>query len=158
MNAKKIICVTVLALTLGVGAVFADHPDGFGIGVQGGWSGGAGGGLTLKFPVLPIFWSIDGGPASLSVAGDYYFIDKDFIDRLGFYIGAGAYAGLGVWGWNDGFNLWAGVRVPIGLSWRPIDLLEIYLQAVPSIGLHIIPFHGLWPHFIGGNLGIRLWF
>jgi hypothetical protein len=158
MNVKKIVCTTVLALVLGAGAAFADHPGGFGIGLQGGWSGGVGGGLTLKFPSLPVYWSIDGGSSSLAVAGDYYFIDKDFIDGLGFYIGVGAYVGLGVWGWDDGFNLWAGARVPIGLSWRPINFLELYLQAVPSLGLHVIPFKGLWPNFIGGNLGIRFWF
>ncbi|MDR2491787.1 MAG: hypothetical protein LBD20_10345 [Spirochaetaceae bacterium] len=158
MNVKKSICITVLALTLGVGAAFADHPDGFGIGLQGGWFGEPNGGLTLKFPKVPVFWSINADKASLAVAGDYYFIDHDFMEGLGFYIGVGAYAGLGVWGWDDGFNLWAGVRVPIGLSWRPLDLLEIYLQAVPSIGLRIIPPRALWPNFIGGNLGIRFWF
>ena len=64
----------------------------------------------------------------------------------------------GFWGFNDEFGLAAAVRAPIGLSWKPIPLIEIFLQAVPQIGLTIMPEIGLWGNFWGGNLGLRFWF
>ena len=68
---KKILFVFVLAAIVATGTVFADHPGGFGIGVQGGtggiWrSGGYGGhhhgALSLKIPGIPIFWAISACP------------------------------------------------------------------------------------------------
>ena len=160
---KKSLLVLVLAAIITTGVAFADHPGGFGIGVQGGYGGlGPGGALTLKFAHMPIFWAINFGIgphfSMLEVAGDYYIIDDKLAPEIGlhWYLGIGAYVGIGL-GAND-FNLWGGVRVPIGLSWQPIPLLELYLQVVPGIGLSILPGIGLWPNFWGGNLGIRLWF
>jgi hypothetical protein len=163
---KKLVILIALIAILGTGSVFADHPSGFGIGVQGGWSGGPGGGagLTLKFPSLPIFFSIDGlglfggSGFHISGAGDYYFIDKTLVPEAGlnWYLGFGI--GVALWGFDGDLGLAASARLPIGLSWQPIDLLEIYLQAVPQIGLQILPDIGLWGNFWGGNLGIRFWF
>ncbi|MDR0539747.1 MAG: hypothetical protein LBG74_04495 [Spirochaetaceae bacterium] len=161
---KKKLFIAVVCLVLGTGAVYAEHPSGLGIGVEGGWSSWIGGGLTLKFPSVPIFWTVHAyaNPAGLGfeLAGDKYLIDQDIASILGWYLGIGAYAGLGVW---DNLALWGGLRVPIGLSLRPIDLLEIYLQVVPHLGVSILPEfflpHGGWgTGWIGGSFGIRLWF
>jgi hypothetical protein len=155
---KKFIAVCIVGFALSTAAVFADHPGGLGIGLQGGWSGGVGGGLSLKVPSLPVFWTIDASFSNgigLGVAGDYYIFDQDFAKGLGWYLGVGGFGYIGLY---DPLGLAAGARVPIGLSWRPIDLLEIYLQVVPSIGLQVLPKIDLWPNFFGGNLGIRLWF
>jgi len=164
---KKIFFVLILAAIIATGTAFADHPSGFGIGLQGGyngsWLGGLGGGggaLTLKLPSLPIFWTVDfalyGSYSWLWLAGDYYLIDQKLVPSIGlnWYFGLGGYVNLGL---GDPFGLGVGVRAPIGLSWQPIRLLEIYLQAVPSIGLGILPGVGLGGGW-GGNLGIRLWF
>jgi len=163
---KKLVIVIALAAILATGTAFADHPSGFGIGVQGGGSGrwvggygyGYGGALSLKLPGVPIFWAIDAGfwgsSLWLNVAGDYYFIDSQIVNTLHWYFGVGGYVDLGI---GNPFGLGLGVRVPIGLSWQPIDLLEIYLQAVPSIGVGILPGFGLGGGW-GGNLGIRFWF
>ena len=156
---KKLLFVFVLAAIIAAGTAFADHPDGWGVGVQGGWSGGIGGALTLKFPSVPVFWAVDlggfGGTLWVQLAGDYYFIDSQLIPTLHWYVGGGVYVNLAL---GDNLGLAVGARIPIGLSWQPIPLLEIYLQAVPSIGLSIFPEMGLYPNFFGANLGIRLWF
>jgi hypothetical protein len=153
---KKAIVVLAFLLCVGTVGLFAEHPKGLGIGVQGGWSGGVGGGLSLKLPSVPVFWTIDLDYGGLGVAGDFYLIDQTLVKDLGWYLGIGVYGYFGVWA--DELSIAAGGRIPIGLSWRPIDLLEIYAQAVPSIGLSVSPNLGLWPNFFGGNLGIRLWF
>jgi len=158
---KKILLAFVLAAIIATGTAFADHPSGFGIGVQGGYGGGVGGALTLKLPSTPIFWAVDfaawGEYIWLGLAGDYYLIDQKIVPEIGlnWYLGVGGYVNLGL---GNSFGLAVGARLPIGLSWQPIELLEIYLQVVPSIGLQVLPEIGLYPNFWGANLGIRLWF
>ena len=108
---------------------------------------------------MPIFWAIDlelqDGYLGLALAGDYYLIDSQLIPTLHWYLGVGGFVGLGFS--DNSMDLRLGARLPIGLSWQPIPLLEIFLQVVPSLGVSVIPFYfpyGGW----GGNLGIRLWF
>ncbi|MDR0321707.1 MAG: hypothetical protein LBI28_09405 [Treponema sp.] len=167
---KKILLAFVLAAILATGTAFADHPSGFGIGIQGGgsgnWNGGGFGGsnaaLSLKLPSVPIFWAIRldiwDNYFGLGVSGDTYFIDSKLVPQIGlnWYLGFGI--GVGCWGWNDTLGLGVSARLPIGLSWQPVPLLEIFLQIVPNLGVQILdkfrfPYGG-W----GGDLGIRLWF
>jgi hypothetical protein len=163
---KKILFVFVLVAIIATGTAFADYPSGFGIGVQGGWSGswtgGGGGGaaLSLKIPGVPVFWAVQlGFPGNdyvwLNVAGDYYLIHNPLVSSIGlhWYFGLGLGVGLGL---GSSFHLGAEFRVPVGLSWQPLDFLELYLQAVPSIGALFIPDVGIWGGW-GGNLGIRFW-
>jgi hypothetical protein len=166
---KKLFAVCIIGLALGVTGVFAQHPGGLGIGVQGGWSGGGGGALSLKLPSLPIYWAISvwGGEDyfGLGVSGDIYIVEGSLVPDigLGWYIGPGGYVNLSFWGSdsdNDGMGLGAGVRGVAGLSCIPFGSipLEIYLQAHVGLGLSITnPFH--FPDIPwGGNLGIRIWF
>jgi hypothetical protein len=157
---KKLLAVCIIGLCLGTTAVFASHPGGLGIGLQGGYGGGVGGGLSLKFPSLPIFWTIDASGDWLGVAGDYYFIDQSLSKTLnfGWYLGAGGFVSLGFWGNHTAnFELGAGARGVIGLTIRPVNILEIYLQATPSLGIFVGDKIGIWPSWYGGGLGIRLW-
>ena len=164
---KKVIFVFALALLMTAG-VFADHPDGLGIGVQfnggGGWGSGGfspGAALSLKVPSLPIFWTVNlefgSDQFGLGVSGDFYIYDSPLVQEfnLHWYLGFGV--GAGLWGFNDKLGFGASARLPVGLSWQPIDLVEVYLQIVPSIGLQVLPKiyfpYGGW----GGNLGIRVW-
>jgi len=165
---KFVLCLALFAI-LAVGTVFADHPGGFGIGIQGGggshWGGGGfhpNAALSLKLPSLPIFWAarldIYDGYFGLGVSGDYYLIDSKLVPAIGlnWYLGIGGSLGLSFG--NDWMGLGVAARLPIGLSWQPVRLLEIFLQIVPSLGVSIAPsFHfpyGGW----GGDIGIRLWF
>jgi hypothetical protein len=154
---KKSIAICVLGMALALANVYAEHPKSFGIGVQGGWSGGMDGGLTLHFPSMPAFWTVDIDDGGFGVAGDFYFIDKTISKKinLGWYLGIGAYAYLGLW--RDDLNISGALRLPIGLSWQPAKFFELYLQAVPSLGLHFVPDIGMWPNYLGGNIGIRFW-
>jgi hypothetical protein len=164
---KKIVIVLILALILATGTVFAQHPGGWGVGIVGGggWqSGGYGGyghwGLSLKAPSLPIFWSLNahgwGDGITVGVTGDKYIIDKSLVSdiNLGWYFGVGAYAGL-TFSSSPSFNV--GARIPVGLSWQPLDFLEVFLDIAPSLGVAINPFHFPAVGF-PVELGIRFWF
>jgi hypothetical protein len=158
---KKLFAVCIIGLALGT-AAFADHPDGWGIGLlgRGGWSGQGVGGLafSLKAPMLPIYWGINLDLYShyfgLGVTGDYYFLEGLLVpisgsDGFGYFIGAGGYLGFGTYNdkWRDGggkehkwswTSLGLGVRVPLGLNVViPISKikLEVFLDAAPNIGV-----------------------
>jgi len=162
---KKLLIILIFVI-ITTGTAFADHPNGLGIGIQGGFSGAwggdnfGGGALSLKLPSLPIFWAarLDIWPEylSLGISGDKYLIDQLLVKEAGlnWYLGFGIGAGIGL---GNPLALGVSGRLPIGLSWQPIPLLEIFLQIVPSLGLSVLPeFHfpyGGW----GGDIGIRIW-
>ena len=163
---KKLLLVLVLFAVITAGTAFADYPDGLGIGVvyggAGYWNGGFFGypALSLKLPNADIFWAIRLGIGhehfDLTISGDKYFIHNPLVSEIGlhWYIGLGL--GLGVH-LSDPIGLGVTGRLPIGLSWQPIPLLEVFLQLIPTLGLQLLPnFHfpyGGW----GGDIGLRLW-
>jgi len=115
---KKLVFALVLAVLVAGGA-FADHPDGFGVGVVGsygfggpGFGGidvpaytvgriktvaGLGYGLSLKIPGVPVFWTVKLGFTNYSfkagIGGDFYFIDDTLLPDLGigWHFGVGGF-------------------------------------------------------------------
>ena len=157
---KKLVLVLLLAALMSAGA-FAQHPDGWGVGLGfsfgGNWrESGTDSGLTLylKAPKLPIYWGINanlfdwefGNPSffGFRVTGDYLFIDRALVPdaKLGWFLGVGGYVGF----WRYSFDsAWVdysyslfdvGVRVPVGLYWMPLDFLEVFLDIAPSLGFY----------------------
>jgi len=180
---RKLILSIALIAILATGTVFADYPGGLGIGLQGGgggaWEGGGGfaahrgAALSLKLPDMPIFWTIDARfnewYTFIGVAGDTYFIHAPLVDNiLHWYIGWGLGVGLGFWNsdWAGDSSLLFDVfaRLPIGLSLQlplnagPLNVLEFFLQVVPTLGVHVSPNFSFPAGGWGGNLGFRLWF
>jgi len=153
---KKLLCVAVLVAVIGAGTAFAQ----FGIGVHGGGGTlGGGGGINLAFSDIYIYVDALGawdGGMHVSGAVDFLSLYKtNLASNFDFYVRVGV--GAGLWGFNDTFGLAAAARVPVGVSWKPIPLIELFLQAVPQIGLKILPSIDLfWG--VGGNLGVRFWF
>jgi len=172
--------VIALAAILATSAAFADHPGGFGVGIVGqyGWGYGGGngnGGLSLKIPSIPVFWAINfgGGPNhfAIGLTGDYYIIDQALpVPTLNWFLGIGGFLNFHSYNYNNGrdkssytsFNF--GPRVPIGLSWQPVKLLELWIDVAPSLGLYITGANkdyggsvGLY-WFMPFELGLRLWF
>ncbi|HCC36847.1 MAG TPA: hypothetical protein DEQ14_04125 [Treponema sp.] len=181
---KKIVMIVVLAVILATGTAFADHPSGWGVGVVGqygiGWGGG-GAGLSLKIPSVPVFWALNVGFTSdwfsAGLTGDYYMIDSPLVSDINLHW----FFGLG--GFFDFYNhtvsylnkehsytsFSLGARVPVGLSWQPIDLLELFIDAAPSLGVGIRTESKVDDHvlqeggagFVWGipiEIGLRLWF
>jgi len=171
---KKLVLILALMVYMAVGA-FAEHPDGWGIGIVGqghldwnGFKGSPGAALSLKMPQKPIFWGISARIMSnylgVSVTGDYYLIDKRLTPdiNLGWYLGIGGYAGFYHVSGDGSYNgLGAGARVPIGIYIIPVDFFEVFVDVAPSLGLGIylgnksgleLPAGGL-----GADIGVRFW-
>ena len=167
---KKILFVFALVAIIATGTAFADHPGGFGIGFESGLHVDldpsktkiSGGSLTLKFQELPIFWTINVAsfdPFYTGFSGDYYFIHNPISGDFHWYLGFGL--GLSLWTYEekvDETKLGIAVtgRVPVGVSWQPLDFLELYAQAVPRIGINFSE-GKLYDKFLVTNLGIRFW-
>ena len=166
---KKLIMVIALAAIVATGTAFADHPDGWGIGVMGsydmgfigGYHGNYGPALSIKFPKLPVYWGIGMGFGwhgfRLGVTGDYYIIDKTFAPDigLGWYFGVGGFVNMHFWSGWGGIDF--GVRVPVGLSWMPINWLELFIDIAPSLGVGI--YNGAGFYFgLPLGIGARFWF
>ncbi|MDR3303463.1 MAG: hypothetical protein LBS86_03540 [Treponema sp.] len=167
----------------GLGAQF-----GFDLNPFSGGGAGGGGAFSLKAPALPIYWtfrlSFGGNRGAggwshfgFGVSGDYYFIDQAIVPDigLGWYLGGGAFVGY----WSEKYHRWnsydtdwsyallqIGGELPIGIYWMiPIPVkLELYLQAVPNIGVQFAVGgnkdyydDGLFWFSIGGNIGVRIW-
>ena len=156
---KKLVLVLALVAFLGAGTAFAD----FGIGVHVGGAGGLGdlgygGGLNLAFSNIYIYIDTAFRGSSLGVSGavDFVsFLNIDIVDTLSFYLRLGI--PVSIWGFGSDFGLAAGVRVPVGLSWKPTEMIEVFFQLIPQVGIRILPSVNIWDDIFGSNLGIRFW-
>jgi hypothetical protein len=166
---KKILLVLILVVVFS-GVAFADHPDDqMGIGVMFRWDtitwkndfdNNIGVALSLKAPSVPIFWGVNFGFGKnyfgLGVTGDKYFMEGTLVSAINLHL----FVGLGMYGSLfrivDSYSFGFGLRLPIGLSWHVIDMLEVFLDVAPSLGISVNPFN--FP--AGGlplELGFRLW-
>jgi hypothetical protein len=162
---KKVLLLFCFILVLSAG-VFADHPDdkvGLGAFLGGGWGSVGGGlfnpGLSLKIPRLPVFWGLNasfGSVTGLSVSADYYLVDRDLVKDgsfdLDWFLGIGAFTSLYFGDYVGGA---LGFRLPIGLSWHINQVFELFLSAIPGIGVSFRsrPFYGAF----AAELGFRAW-
>ena len=191
---KKALLVVVLAAILATGTVFADHPSGLGIGVVGRFGfagfGGGGAGLSLKIPSLPVYWGLNVGFGenhfAFGATGDYYMIDSPLAGPLHWFFGVGGF--FDFFSYSESYKysggsldysftrIYAGARVPIGISFQPIPLLEIFLDIAPSLGLEIYSGYDAsytisgtkysfkedgsmgFGYSIPAEIGLRLWF
>jgi len=104
------------------------------VGVYGNYIGGGsqyaeGLGLTLKFnnfPVIGAEWYL-GQTASFNVSVDWWAINAHLGGSLDYYLGVGAFAGIG----NQGFDI--GGRIPIGLQIFPVERFEIFGEIAPLV-------------------------
>ena len=160
---KKILVVAALLMVVCMGGVFA-----WSIGVQGGGGYPAMGSAAVTFTLndSPLVFTADfqlqNGYFGVGLTGDYWFIYKPLTDTpvgtLNWFFGAGAGGTVGIGNNYLGLNLVA--RAPIGLNMMiPVDKIEIepFIQAVPQIGVAILPKVGLhWG--VAANAGLRFHF
>jgi hypothetical protein len=179
---KKLVFVVFIGLFMGT-AVFAEHPDGLGLGLTSnfGWgqftenygSGYFNPGISLKIPHVPVFWGFYGNLKSDSIgfglSGDYYIIEKSIIDddrtnengtyhvKLDWYLGAGIFANMDIW--YDNWKVYnMGLRVPGGVSWYFVERFELFVGLAPSFGIWIFEDQTGFHWLINGEIGIRYWF
>ena len=168
---KKLVIAIALVAILGAGTAFADNrPSGFGIGVVGaghsGWTGGGGIGFRygLALAAADTYWGIQlagfGSNLFIGVTGDFLTFMSGSIGGgpVGWYIDGGLFANVLL---GNNLTLGGGARLPIGLSFNFNDFIDIWLAAVPSIGVSVttggntnIGLGGGW----GPEIGLRVWF
>jgi hypothetical protein len=158
---KKLLLALALVAILAVGTAFADHSNnklGIGIASGIGLTSGYNAALSLHVPNTPIFWAIKidgfGSALSLSITGDIYLFDQLITNWLHWYLGIGGYGHIGL---GNPSELAVGGRLPVGLSFHPIPLLELFIEASAGIGLGILPDPVYLHKGLGGAFGIRLW-
>jgi hypothetical protein len=157
---KKKIAVIATALF-----VFASiEAFSFGIGVRGGGGiGGSGGGGLLLSPKPGLHWHFGvnyyfgSGVSSIGGTGDYWLIEKKLTSAgsgsLDFYAGAGLFTWLGFY---KDLRASLGVRIPVGLD-LDFKVVDIFIEAVPQLGLSLLPSIELDSSWLGGAIGIRVW-
>jgi len=152
---KKIVMLLVLVAIIATGTVFAQHPDGTGIGLSftyGGFGGlgvgkgtedfdnlflkaisasiSTGYGVSLKFAGLPVFWTVKArlgtGVFGIGLGGDYYFIDSLIAPD----IGLGWYLGAGA------FVDWISFNIP---GWWKFDYLDFGVRVPVGLSWQIVP-------------------
>jgi len=187
---RKVLVAVVLAAVLATGTAFADYPDGWGIGIMGTYGLGfgdsenflgSGAALSLKIPGVPVFWGINMGIGSdffgIGIQGDYYFIHNNIAGPLHWYFGVGGFFNMQFWSYRSSLieyswtNFGGGVRIPVGLSFQPLELLEVFFNIAPSFGVRVV---GAYEYTILGTtyrrdgdvgfgwgvpieIGVRLW-
>ncbi len=159
---KKII----LTLTITILTLFALSAEtGLGGAIAYGYDNGnnnLGGVITLSTPTIPGtiqtarlgFYGAD--YINFGITDDWWVIQQNLTGKLDFYIGLGFYAGFSMVDNQWGFNL--GGRAPLGLTIRPVDFLETFLEISPAVGLGFEPelYFPSWN--AQAALGFRLWF
>ncbi len=111
--------------------------------------------LSAKFDQFPFLLGLgvsgSSGSFNLGVTADWHFVRENLTGILNYYIGAGAYLGIG----TDTFEL--GARIPVALYIFPIDNLELFLEIAPALGMDLSPFY--FPRWhLQGAFGFRFWF
>ncbi len=159
---KRIFLILTLTL-IPLAAVVAE--TGVGAAIAYGYDNGknnVGGVLTLSTPAIPgtiqtVRLGFTGSDyINFAVSDDWWVIQRNLTGQLNYYIGMGFYAGFAIYGNETDFSL--GGRVPLGLTIRPIDFMEFFLEVAPAIGLGFEPelYFPSWN--TQAALGFRLWF
>jgi hypothetical protein len=126
-------------------------------------------------------------PMRFGLSVDWYFVDTSKDKNFGFIVGAGLYFDYTMWSWHDpageagvvdGLEVYdklvqgdigIGARVLGGISWKPSDLIQVYVNYVPNIGVGIrvgkkeekgegTGFNAFQWNVTTAEIGARLWF
>jgi len=178
---KKWLSALFIGLFVSV-AAFADHPkDSWAIGPVNGVSIGiydygyyTNIGLSLKAPVVPIFWGIYANlshwGAGAGITGDFYFIDRNIVEtdatnedgtyhlKLDWFLGVGGFFDFFMWDWGDYSFFNAGVRIPGGVSWHIVRPLELSIGIAPGLGVTNWDKHIRFHFDVPLEISFRYWF
>jgi hypothetical protein len=110
--------------------------------------------FSFKLDQLPILFGVGftiwEDVFNFGITADWWLVNENLFSFVNFYLGPGAYLGIG-----GTVNI--GARLAAGLNIFPIDFLEIFFEIAPSLGLGINPI--VFPVFgLQGAIGVRFWF
>ncbi|MDR0540419.1 MAG: hypothetical protein LBG74_07980 [Spirochaetaceae bacterium] len=167
---KKIAALVPVLFVFTVMNTYAE----FGIGIQGnaGYAGNfAGGPSLLLSPSDRLHFAIDwyiplnNNDILFNLTMDIWVLDLSLVQigegSLKLFVGPGFYGRAGYIEsgdeYRDGFNLAAGIRIPVGIHYR-IQGLDPFICLAPAWDIKFLP----KPHFadffgFSGAIGIRFW-
>ena len=157
MKQTRALAIAALLILAAGGTVSAR--SGFAIGGEGAlYLAGAGGlpmsaMLTFHIPQVPLMFGLGvENPFAIAATVDYWAAHGNVVSILSWYAGVGLYLSLDVGGGNAAF----GGRIPIGLqAWPLRDVLELFLEIAPAVGVVLIPTGFDW--HLQGAVGLRIW-
>ncbi|MDA3957500.1 hypothetical protein [Oceanispirochaeta sp.] len=161
MKKKSIIFILLAILIIpaaysetGLGAAYT-----FGMDKEGNNSGAV---LSMSTPSIPgtvlnVRLTFNGSEYfNFSVSDDWWVVQENITGDLDLYIGLGFYTGFTMADNNADFSL--GGRIPIGLTIKPIDFLEFFMEIAPAMGVGFEPTIYFPSWNVQAALGLRLWF
>ena len=161
MKKKSIVFILLTLFTItaaysdtGLGAAYT-----FGMDSEGNNSGAV---LSINTPAIPgtvqnIRLAFNGSEYfNFIVSDDWWVVEENITGKLDLYVGLGFYTGVIVTGNDADFSL--GARVPIGMTIKPIDFLEFFLEVAPAMGVGFKPTVYFPSWNVQAALGMRLWF
>jgi hypothetical protein len=159
MRITRAFLLVAILVCLGAASAAA-KPSGYAIGGEGALYLGSAGGLpmsamlTFHIPQLPLMFAIGvKDPAAVAATVDYWAAHGTIRGIFSWYAGIGAY--LSVDTSSDG-TIAAGGRIPIGLQAWPIgQVLEIFLEGAPAVGVTLVPTGFDW--HLQAAVGLRVW-
>ena len=157
MKKRLLIVIMVLSLAsmsvsaLGIGGAFSFNA----LGTDSAIPGGA---LSLKLdgidPIFGIGVRAGDGILNVGFTADYWMFREHLTGMLNIYAGPGAYVNLTL---GDVTDVDLGLRIPVGLNMYPIDILELFVELAPRVGIALNPL--VFPTWgIQGAVGFRFWF
>ncbi len=150
-SAMVLLPINIFAET-GLGAAFS-----YGLG-----TGTGAGALSMSTPAIPgtvqnISLRFSKDYFAIGLTDDWWVIQQPLVEHyLDLYIGIGFYTNFGTKGGEIDWGL--GGRIPVGLSYKPIDFFELFIEVVPTMGIGFDPnfYFPAWD--VSGALGFRFWF
>ncbi|GAB6091125.1 hypothetical protein [Spirochaeta dissipatitropha] len=150
---KKTLRVVIIALvflglsstvySIGIGASFG------GIGRVGG-NPGTSTMLSLKFDQAPFLLGVGAHNGVLALTADWWLANNRLINFINYYAGLGVYTVVG----SNNFDV--GGRMPLGLNVFPIDILELFIEIAPTLGVDVSPVNLKFG--LHSAIGFRFWF
>jgi len=160
---KKKSIIFILLMMMVIPAAFSDTGLGpaFTFGFDGNQAN-AGAVLSINTPAIPgtvqnvrlAFNETD--YFSFSVSDDWWVVQENITGGLDFYVGLGFYTGVTIIDKKADFSL--GARVPVGLSFKPINFMELFLEVAPAMGVGFKPTIYFPSWNVQAAIGLRLWF
>jgi hypothetical protein len=161
MRQKTRALVLAIILTCGAGSSFAAAKgSGLAIGGEGALYFVGTGGLPMAamlvfhVPQLPLMFGVGvSNTPALGVTADYWAAHGTLSRIFAWYLGVGGYLSVDLGGTT---SIAAGARIPIGLQAWPVgNVLEIFLEAAPAVGVILVPTGFDW--HLQGAIGLRFW-
>ena len=152
--------ILAVVLACGVAGVAEAKESGWAIGGEGSLYLAGNGGLPMAamfvfhVPEIPLMFGVGiSTTPALGATVDYWAAHGPLASVFDWYLGVGGYL---IVDFASPASVTAGGRIPIGLQAWPVgQVLEIFLEIAPAVGVIVVPTAFEW--HLQGAFGLRFW-